>query len=289
MSLPAPAPESREKNHQMPSPLWITYAWADNAEGDFDYLVQRLSEADITSLYDKIALVPGRKLWAQIANKIEKEPLSGWAYLITPQSLASPACQEEQSYALQRALETKGQEFPLIGLLHQASLRDVPLALRVRVCVNLANPDWIEEVRAAVVGQPPRRQTTEQSQFVVKVHNPYLGNRDLTAVEFRPRFGEIGYWRIAFPANGPRPASWCSGPANGGGVSGAMSSAIDGKGLQINGILMDFVGAGNTLTAATSAYAVFIGPLPSTLFFGISREPFSTEMTGTLLNFGKAS
>lgn len=42
--------------------LWITYAWADNDEGDFDYLVQELEGASIPAIYDKIAQIPGRKL-----------------------------------------------------------------------------------------------------------------------------------------------------------------------------------------------------------------------------------
>jgi len=129
----------------MTKPIWLTYAWVDNDEGDFDYLVQELEQANIPTTYDKIALIPGRRLWAQISETISNQPLSGWAYLVTPNSLDSLACQEELAYALQQALETKGDEFPLIGLLHNVSIRDVPMALRVRVCVNLANPDWIEE------------------------------------------------------------------------------------------------------------------------------------------------
>ena len=167
----------------MTNPLWITYAWSDNDEGDFDYLVQELGRNSVPALYDKIALVPGRRRWAQIAKKIEEEPLSGRAYLVTPHSLSSEACQEELAYALQRALESKGEEFPLIGLLHQVSIGDVPLALRVRLCVNLANPDWIEELRAGVLGQPPRRATEQQSNLVVKVHRPYGNDASKVAVE----------------------------------------------------------------------------------------------------------
>jgi len=55
---------------EVTNPLWITYSWVDNDEGDFDYLIQELKKADIPAIYDKIALVPGRKLWSQIAIKI---------------------------------------------------------------------------------------------------------------------------------------------------------------------------------------------------------------------------
>jgi len=271
-------------NNEVANPLWITYSWADNDEGDFDYLIQELEKAGIPAIYDKIALVPGRKLWTQIAKKISEELLAGWAYLITPQSLLSAACQEELGYALQRALETQGEEFPLIGLLHQVSIRDVPLALRIRLCINLANPDWVEEIRAAALGHPPRISLQEQSPLVVKIHKNYLGDPNATAVEFRPRFGELTYWRIAFPADGSRPSSWGSGPANGGGISTITISSIEGEGLEVLGMKMDFIGSGNTLSAATSAYVVFTGQLPDKLFFGISREPFSTEMSGNVFS-----
>lgn len=143
----------------MPDPIWITYSWADNDEGDFDYLVQELEKAGISALYDKIALIAGRRLWQQIATKIEKEPLSGWAYLITPQSVSSEACQEELGYALQRALETKGKEFPLIGLLHQVSIKDVPLALRIRLCVFRSKSAGVSEESSHRFGlnRPPSR------------------------------------------------------------------------------------------------------------------------------------
>ncbi len=54
----------------MPDPLWITYTWADNDEGDFDYLVNQLEDAGVPAIYDKIALVPGQRLWEQIAAQI---------------------------------------------------------------------------------------------------------------------------------------------------------------------------------------------------------------------------
>lgn len=272
----------------MTNPLWITYCWADNDEEDFYYVVQELEKAGIPALYDKIALVPGRRLWPRIAKKITEEPLSGWAYLVTPRSLSSRACQEELGYALQRTLETEGEEFPLLGLLHRVSIRDVPLPLRIRLCVNLANPDWIEEIRAATLDRPPRSTLLEQSAVVAKVHRNYLGDPNVTAVEFRPRFGELSYWRIAFPSNGPRPYSWGAGPANGGGISGRKVCSIEGRRLKVLGILMNFVGAANVISPSTAAYTVFKGQLPETLFFGVSREPFSTEMiSGSIFTIRK--
>ena len=267
----------------MSEQLWLTYAWADNDEGDFDYLVQELDKAGIPAIYDKIALIPGRKLWQQIADRIMSDSLSAWAYLITPTSLQSPACQEELSYALQRALEAKGDEFPLIGLLHKVSIRDVPIALRIRLCVNLVNPDWIEEVRAGVVGTPPRRTVDSKNPFICNVHRDYRGQQGHNAIEVRPRFGEISYWRLAFPSEGPQPINWGTGPANGGGIGGPKFTTLEGEYPDLDGIRMKFVGAGNPISASTSAYAVFKGQLPEKVFFGVAKEAFGTKAKGFII------
>ena len=42
----------------MTNTLWITYAWKDNSDGDFDYLVEKLRSGGIEASYDKIALIP---------------------------------------------------------------------------------------------------------------------------------------------------------------------------------------------------------------------------------------
>jgi hypothetical protein len=268
----------------MSDPLWLTYAWADNDEGDFEYLVQVLEGAGIVTLYDKIALVPGRRLWPQIADRIRSTPLAGWAYLVTPNGLASSACQEELSYALQRALEAKGDEFPLIGLLHDVSIRDVPMALRVRLCVNLANPDWVEELRAAIAGRPPQRSTSPREPLIVKIHENYLGQQGMHAIEVRPRFDELAYWRMAFPSDGPQPARWGAGPANGGGIGGVQSNVVKGEYRDIEGVPMRFVGAGDRLTSSTSAYAVFAGELPRSMFFGVAARPFDADASGIVVS-----
>jgi hypothetical protein len=134
--------------------MWITYAWADNTQGDFEYLVEELSSVGIAATYDKIAIVPGQRLWEQIAARITKDPIEGWGYLLTANSLASEACREELAYALDRTLSSKGNTFPLIGLLHGVRIEDVPPAFRARktttsvlspttFTICLASSQWI--------------------------------------------------------------------------------------------------------------------------------------------------
>ncbi|MCH7971860.1 MAG: hypothetical protein IH960_12605, partial [Chloroflexi bacterium] len=54
--------------------------------------------------------------------------------------------------------------------------------------------------------------------------------------------------------------------------------------VEIDGIPMRFVGAGDALSAAASAYVAFDSEIPDRIFFGTSREAFGTDMTGTLLD-----
>lgn len=254
------------------NPLWITYAWKDEEEGDFSYLVQELGDVGIAAVYDKVALIPGRRLWEQIASKITDSPLSGWAYLLTANSLDSEACREELAYALDRALKAKGSDFPLIGLLHGVRFEDVPPALRVRLCISLANPDWKEEVAAALEGRPPQRQTEVQTKYVWNIHPNYLGSPSQMAVEVRPRFGAIAYWRFVVPATSAITA-WGFGPAGGGAVSGTMMMVVEGT-LELEGVPCTFLGAGSPLSPSISAYVVFGDQLPDFVGFGEAQEPF---------------
>ena len=179
--------------------LWITYAWADNANSDFTFLTQELHRAGIHASFDRVSLVPGRDLWEQIATRLVDPHLDGWAYLLTQASLASNACKEELSYAITRAICSRGRAFPLIGLLHGVDIADVPLALRARLCVSLANPDWREAVLAGLQDRPPLTDTPAATKYCWALHPNYLSDPKTIAIEVRPRFGEVMYWRLSVP------------------------------------------------------------------------------------------
>jgi len=253
--------------------LWITYAWVDDEEGDFTYLVQELRGVGVEATYDKIALVPGRRLWEQIGNKIMNEPLKGWAYLLTPNSITRETCKEELAYALYRALTEKGGDFPLIGLVHGVEIDDVPAALKVRLCVNLADPNWRELILAGVQGQPPKATTQQASTFVWNVHQGYGGNPSHIAVEVRPRFGSIMYWRFIVPRSASI-VNWGHGAANGGGIAGVQTMSIEGGECNAEGVPCTFFGAGDALSPSVSAYVVFERALPQFVAFGQAREAF---------------
>ncbi len=270
----------------MPDPAWITYAWLDNDEGDFDHLVNQLEAAGVPATYDKIALVPGQRLWDQISEQITEGQLAGWAYLLTPRSVRSEACREELAYALDRALRARSEQFPLIGLLHGVPIEDVPPALRVRLCVDLSSPAWVEEVRAGLERRPPRRPRTETGDLRVAVHNPYQNDPRLYAVEFRPRFGEIRYWRIAYPA-GAEPVHQGTGPAAGGGVGASLTEFVEGT-VELEGREMKFFGAGNAITPATATYVVFTGENPDFLAFSVANQPFGIPDQWVPVRFSRA-
>lgn len=248
------------------SRLWITYAWSDNDEGDFDYLVKELERAGVQASYDKVALVPGRRLWQQIADRILDAETQGWASLITPASLKSEACQEELAIALDRALRERG-EFPLIGLLHQVPAEEAPPALRVRLCVDLADPSWPAQVAAGLSGRPPRRVPVDAGGRIVQLHWPYQGERNQVAIEFRPRFGTIVDWVIMVP-KGTDVIAWGVGRPNGGAIP-ETRLVRSGTGTTPDSREWQDYGSSEPLTAGLSGYLVLRrDALPSDFFVG---------------------
>jgi hypothetical protein len=252
--------------------LWITYAWADDSEGDFSYLVQQLRAQGVEATFDRVALIPGRRLWEQIGDKITAGELDGWAYLLTPNSVASQSCREELEYALNRALGAKAEGFPLIGLLHGVSIADLPPALKARLCVDLRSDDWIEKVKAGLEGRSPQIALPVQGPYVSKVHQGYGGDPAATAVEIRPRFGEILHWRIAIPASTAVEA-WGFGPAGGMALSSPRNLVVEAS-TEIDGVPMNVLGSGDRLSPAVSAYVVFSDVAPDFVGFGFANGPY---------------
>ena len=175
--------------------VWITYAWVDNEMGDVDFIAQELRNHKLNVKLDRWNIGAGRRLWDQIARFITDEAESDcWVLYATENSLASERCREEFAYALDRALRSRGNEYPIIGLFPgpvEKSL--VPPGIRTRLYVSLTDPDWKERIAAASEGRTPEIETPQIDPFVLRVHD--TGRQKV--IEIRPR---AGLWAPCFGA-----------------------------------------------------------------------------------------
>ena len=174
--------------------LWITYAWTDNQDKDIDYIAKELDTAGLNCTFDNRALIPGQTLWDQI-GKIISDParVDAFSIVVTPSSLASNSCREELLYALDRALSQRGSGFPLIGLLHNVRVNDLPPALKIRLCVPLSAPNWIDQVVAGVNKRPLPQSTETLSPFIIKKHSLPFG----CCIQITPRVDHVSPIQLA--------------------------------------------------------------------------------------------
>lgn len=276
--------EENMENDKLPK-LWITYAWKDNEGGNFDFLVQKLEKAGINTNFDKVALVPGQRLWEQIAERIEDSNLDGWAILLTKDSIENEACKEELAYALYRTLNSKGEKFPLIGLIHQVPVDNVPASLRVRLMIDLRNPDWPQQVQAGLKKVPPKKTEKMTTKYIWEAFPDIRGSGTL-AIYIRPRFEEIHYWRIICSENA-NCIDWGMGPPPKEAVSKVLIMSISGQ-VALQGKpgtpdeMIIYVGAENALTPSYGCYIIFGDPLPDFVAFGIADKDFDPPNIQTL-------
>jgi hypothetical protein len=151
--------------------LWVTYAWADNEDKDIDYIVSQLEAAGVNIFYDRRVLVPGQRLWQQIGSQItDTSRVDAFSFIVTPNSLASEPCKEELAYALERVMKERGGSFPLIGLMHRVRAADLPPPLKVRLCIPLSSPNWVDQVIAGINKQAPPHQPANVAPYIVRTH-----------------------------------------------------------------------------------------------------------------------
>jgi hypothetical protein len=264
--------------------LWITYAWVDDASGDFSYVVQRLEQTGVHAKYDRRMLVAGQRLWEQIAAQISSPSTDGWAMLLTQDSICNQRCLEEHAYALDRALHTRGADFPLIGLLHSVRPEELPdllMPLRVRLCISLSDPQWPQQVAAGLRGEPLGHEPRPQSAFVWAVHRRPQEGPTAIAVEVRPRFGEVLYWRFAVPIDSTI-VSFGRGPVGAVSWGGSARDVVEGT-LDLSSEAAKFVGQGDALSPSASAYVCLLKP-PKFVAFGAADAPFGVPVSWEVLS-----
>jgi hypothetical protein len=178
--------------------IWLTYAWDDNQHRDVDFVAQELVNYGVDVRRDRWNLRAGLPLWEQIEHFIQnEEQCNAWVLFATQNSLGSERCREEFRYALDRALNVRGNAFPIIGLFREAiDPALIPAAIRVRLYVSLAEPDWKERISAAAEGRGPVITQQVVPPFYIELRPN--GNEGCI-IEVRPRAGTWSPFIVAIP------------------------------------------------------------------------------------------
>jgi len=257
--------------------IWLTYAWEDNDSGDVNFAAQELQQCGLTVKLDRWNISAGRRLWEQIDGFISKpEQSDGWLLYATQASLLSEKCKEEFSYALHRALDARGDSFPVIALFpgpFESTL--IPTAIKVRLHVSLTDPDWKERVKAAAEGRELAIAAPDLAPYYFRVHQP-MADMKQYVIEVRPR---AGTW-APFMAAIPLPEKETVKPHVLRGPKGRIPS---GGMLQQSGECQSDNGewwvmwAGDEATP-TQSYFVFCQELPSVLVFGVHNGSPNYEL-----------
>lgn len=252
--------------------VWITYAWTDNQHGDVDFVAQELQRAGLTVRLDRWNLGAGRRLWEQIEAFITKSDQSdAWLLVATNNSLASEPCKEEFAYALDRALKSRGQTFPVIALfLTHIDPTLIPAAIRTRLYVSITDPDWKERIVAAAEGRAHAFSTPDIQPFHLRVHE--LQDRSKRfAIEVRPRAGVWAPFIAGVPLSEKDAVqpNIMIGPRDVPTDSGMLLNCGEGASADNSFWLMH---AGNQSTP-TESYYVWCNQLPSALIFGVNGRP----------------
>jgi len=179
------------------SSIWITYAWDDNKDRDVDYCVQELVKAGLEVKLDRWNLGAGKRLWEQIQQFIQNPLFSdGWLLYATQSSLGNEKCKEEYAYALDRALEKRGDDFPIIALFPASvDVTLIPAGIKTRLFVSITDPDWKERIIAAMQKRSPSITKNLMEPYAITVHQ--YGEQHV--IEVRPRGGTWSPFLAAIP------------------------------------------------------------------------------------------
>jgi len=170
--------------------VWITYAWIDNENNDVDFIAQELLGAGLTVKLDRWNIRAGTRLWEQIDKFItDAKESDAWLLYATPNSLGSEACKEEYAYALDRALKSRGNTFPIIALF-PSSVDDnlLPSGIRTRLYVSLTDSEWKGRIKAAAEGRSPNIDPPQVEPIFHKIYPPTIPGSPYK-IEVRPRAG----------------------------------------------------------------------------------------------------
>ena len=260
--------------------IWITYAWADNTNNDVDFAAQELLGVGLVVNLDRWNIQAGTRLWEQIERFIQDPTLcDAWILYATQNSLGSQPCKEEFAYALDRALNSRGEVFPVIGLFPgpvDNSL--IPAGIRTRLYVSFTDPDWKERIKAAAEGRAPSIARPSVMPYLLQVHTAQVETSRNYSIEVRPRAGTWAPFFAAIPIaeKGSVNPYIMLGPSSRPTGSGMLF--MSGEGTTADGAWW-MMFAQNEATP-TQSYYINCDTLPSKLAFGVNggRPQFVVDL-----------
>jgi hypothetical protein len=243
--------------------IWITYAWSDNQSGDIDFIAQELQRAGVRVQLDRWTLKTGARLWEQIDEFIQNpEECDAWLLIATQASLGSQPCREEYAYALDRALATRGVEFPVMALFPTTVDKElIPAGLRSRLYVSLRDPDWKERIVSGAEGRSPAIHSATIYPYQITIYYP---SPEGVVIEVRPRAGSWSPFVAAIPKSEKTlvDLSLLHGATGRVPTGGMLSMLREGENAD-----WAFCSATNEATP-TMSYYIFCNQLPTKLLFG---------------------
>ena len=267
--------------------IWITYAWADNENNDVDYVIQELRNYGVEVKIDRWSIQAGKRLWEQIANFITNpKECDAWLIYVTPNSLGSEACKEEFAYALDRALQSRGNTFPVIGICPTSMDNNlIPPGIRTRLYVSLNDPDWKERIKSTAEGRAPAISYPPIQPYFIKIYNTPTSEGMKYQIEVRPRAGTWSPFIAGIPIDEKdyvKP-TLLYGPSGRKFTGNFMLyNCVDSTSKDGNWWVLT---AGNEATT-TQSYFIHCHNLPSKFVFGVENgspiyliENFSREFT----------
>lgn len=262
--------------------IWITYAWDDNANHDVDFIAQELQAAGVNVKLDRWNIAAGKRLWEQIETFIQDEHESdAWLLYATTNSLASEPCREEYAYALDRALKSRGNAYPVIALFPgPVDQHLIPAGIRSRLYVSTTDPDWKERIKAAAERRDPQVARASIPPYSLAVHDVEGGH----FIEVRPRAGVWYPFSIAVPidekqkARGQNPIILPGAPGHPPTPQGGFILQFDGvgEGTGSDGAKWWIMSPSGDASPAKSFF-LFVTDIPTMVAFGPRNGPLFTH------------
>jgi len=249
--------------------LWLTYAWKDNEDKDIDFIIQEINSLkSIDIRFDRKNLIPGQRLWTQIGGIIsDPNECDAWGIILTSSSIRSQPCVEELSYALDRALSIKKEQFPLFALLHKVTPSEMPPSLKIRLCIPLENNDWKKQVEAAVYCRTPGFDPKGLDEWIFKEHRISEGTYCL---EIRPRFDRISPFAVVVDYAEKQCGNVIKcmvGPSNIIPTSMGAFGWVDSEETLTDGTKV-WLWQANNEASSTNSYYLFYNKQPKRIWFG---------------------